>query len=402
MSLSEDLRMADLIAAYLTRELTDKENKALSDWVDSDPAHRALFHEILSRHTLREELAPGRIAGSEPFEGKNFEETLIRAGRTRNASDHRRRRIFRALGYTALLVPAALLLIWRLNSSPAETGSQATAPETMASGQAQVLLIQEDGSRVELDLENLPVQAGKASVAGDSDGIFLLYSDSGETEDAEQGAEAVAPIMNTVRVQSGTHFKMQLSDRTTVHLDAYSELTYPVRFTGPDRRVRLKGKAYFEVAPGRKPFVVTAPGSTVTVYGTEFCLDDSGAASITTLVSGKVSVAADNGSWDLKPGQQIVIRDGLSRITEVETLYYTAWKDGYFMYQSTELGVIMTELARWYGVGFMFERQSLSDIRITARIKKYDRIDPVLDILAETNRIGFHRADNFITIKDET
>ena len=66
----------------------------------------------------------------------------------------------------------------------------------------------------------------------------------------QTGEQEEAPIqeMNTVRVPRGSEYRLILSDGTKVWLNAESQLIYPVRFTGENREVIMKGEACFEVA----------------------------------------------------------------------------------------------------------------------------------------------------------
>ena len=54
-------------------------------------------------------------------------------------------------------------------------------------------------------------------------------------------------------------------------MNSETELKYPVRFVGKERRVYLSGEAYFEVQRDTtKPFIVVMNGNEVRVLGTEF------------------------------------------------------------------------------------------------------------------------------------
>lgn len=74
-----------------------------------------------------------------------------------------------------------------------------------------------------------------------------------------------------MKIPRGGEYVLVLSDGTTVYLNAESELMYPVKFRGNDRRVFLKGEAYFDVKRDTsKPFIVEANSLDVRVLGTEF------------------------------------------------------------------------------------------------------------------------------------
>lgn len=78
----------------------------------------------------------------------------------------------------------------------------------------------------------------------------------------QTGEQEEAPIqeMNTVRVPRGSEYRLILSDGTKVWLNAESQLIYPVRFTGENREVIMKGEACFEVAEKRKTAVCRESG----------------------------------------------------------------------------------------------------------------------------------------------
>ena len=75
---------------------------------------------------------------------------------------------------------------------------------------------------------------------------------------------------NTVEMTKGRDFKLVLCDGTEVWLYAASRLVYPSLFVGKERRVYLKGEAYFRVAKDAKhPFVVVTDRMEARVLGTE-------------------------------------------------------------------------------------------------------------------------------------
>lgn len=204
-----------------------------------------------------------------------------------------------------------------------------------------------------------------------------------------------------MEVPQGAEYHLTLGDGTKVWLNSGTKLRYPVKFTGDVRFVELNGEAYFDVKRDEAlPFVVKTSRSEVMVLGTEFCVKDyANQVNQTTLVSGSVSVKDFRGqSYVIVPGQQVCIDQDSSRVLDVETLYFTSWKDGYFMFDQATLERIMDELARWYNFDYFFANAEARNMMLTARIKKYDNIDTVLDILSRTGDIRFSRKGNTITI----
>src|SRR5690606_10810332 len=98
----------------------------------------------------------------------------------------------------------------------------------------------------------------------------LVYTNMGNVEHDEE--------FNTITVPRGGQFMVKLADGTSVWLNASSSLTYPTKFSGHQRRVKLTGEAYFEVSQRvlngnrseRIPFIVETDKQKVEVLGTVF------------------------------------------------------------------------------------------------------------------------------------
>ena len=57
----------------------------------------------------------------------------------------------------------------------------------------------------------------------------------------------------------------------------------------------------------------------------------------------------------------------------------------------------MEELSAWYNIDYVL-KDSLRDVNITARIKRYDNVESVLDILSKTRSVNFKRDGRVITV----
>jgi ferric-dicitrate binding protein FerR (iron transport regulator) len=151
-----------------------------------------------------------------------------------------------------------------------------------------------------------------------------------------------------------------LPDGTKVWLNNASGLKYPVNFSGGQRHVELlNGEAYFEVArSAHKPFIVALPGgNNIEVLGTSFnvsCYGDEPSQK-TTLVEGKVRVAAGDNHLVLTPGEQAEHVDGKLVVRHPDVYSVTAWKRGFFNFSDADIRQVMRQIARWYDVRIEFE-----------------------------------------------
>jgi transmembrane sensor len=163
-----------------------------------------------------------------------------------------------------------------------------------------------------------------------------------------------ALVYNTLSTPRGGEYQVVLPDGTHVWLNSASSLSYPVEFAGNERRVKLTGEAYFEVAKNKdKPFYVNSNKVQVRVLGTHFNIsayndDDEFTA---TLLEGSVQVSKNNSQSLLKPGQQAVINNGadMIRVSQANINEVMAWKNGYFIFNDDNIATILKR----YRVGTM-------------------------------------------------
>lgn len=161
-------------------------------------------------------------------------------------------------------------------------------------------------------------------------------------------------MMNTIKTGYGQNYDITLSDGTMVHLNASSTFTYPTVFLDSERKVELKGEAYFTVAKdAAHPFIVNTEELNTKVLGTEFNIRDyGGEPSTATLVKGCIEVKAGyNEPVILKPGQTLSFY-GASyiKIEENDIREHTEWKSGFFYFNEKDLAEVFRIIGRYYNV----------------------------------------------------
>ena len=109
-----------------------------------------------------------------------------------------------------------------------------------------------------------------------------------------------APVAGTDKAiiltsQQGKFVKYTLPDSTVVTMNHNSSLEFPLAFNGDERRVKLNGEGYFDVARDEeKPFIVeTGKEIQIKVLGTEFNLQSFSSDDIVqvSLISGSVEIS---------------------------------------------------------------------------------------------------------------
>jgi transmembrane sensor len=280
-------------------------------------------------------------------------------------------------GWRKWAVAAVLLLIagkfiFQLTGSgsvpvkPSPNEAPAIAATDRPPGTQNAILTLGDGTRITLD----SAANGNLAQQGNTKVIKL----NGQIAYASNGKTAgEAPLLNTISTARGNQYMLILSDGTKVWLNAASSMRFPTAFKGNERKVEITGEAYFEIAKDpAMPFKVIAGGGEIRVLGTHFNVNAYGDESTvkTTLLEGAVAVQKENARVVLSPGQQAKFRpqtqssgsgSPITLIRDVDTGHETAWKDGFFWFDNTDLPTLMRQVARWYDVEVEFKGNVTED-----------------------------------------
>lgn len=179
-------------------------------------------------------------------------------------------------------------------------------------------------------------------------------------------------------------FWMVLDDGTYVHLNYNTTLVYPNHFVGSERKVKLKGEAYFVVGPDSKkrPFIVETANGDVHDYGTEFnvCTNREEGITSVVLVKGKVGVSSKHGKeYLLKPGEKADLQPGRTpNINKVDINLYTSWNTGNFFFDGCTLDELMEVISHWHNMKVEFASEDIHEMRFTGSIDKYEPMAPTL------------------------
>jgi transmembrane sensor len=212
---------------------------------------------------------------------------------------------------------------------------------------------------------------------------------------------------NTMTTPRGGQYTLILSDGTKVFMNAASAIKYPTSFSGNERKVELKGEAYFEVAHNKKmPFRVETPSHQIEVLGTHFnvnAYDDEPAAK-TTLLEGSVKInkVADGKVINeidykiLKPGEQATVKADI-QVANADVDEAVAWKNGVFMFNDEKIESIMRKISRWYNVDVDYQGKITSE-GFGGTVSRSKDISAILKVLEETGGVHFKVEGRRITV----
>lgn len=163
-----------------------------------------------------------------------------------------------------------------------------------------------------------------------------------------------------VEAEKGQRACVTLPDGTRVWLNSHSRLEYSNSYGEKDRKVKLQGEAFFDVAKdSAREFVVDAGHLSVKVLGTTFNIkayqeDDICVAS---LISGSIQTKIGEKSIQLQPDESIVYNKTNQNLHVERGLSERAmmWKNDELAFNGETLEEIAVILDRLYNVSFEFE-----------------------------------------------
>lgn len=210
--------------------------------------------------------------------------------------------------------------------------------------------------------------------------------------------------LNKLIIPSGYKYNVKLNDGTEIILNANSTIEYPTEFNDSIRYIKFAGEGYFKVAKSDKPFIVEVDGMLVKVFGTEFNIKNrDGRLTETVLISGSVGVENINDNRDinlimLKPNQLLKYdkKDEDFKLEDVNVTDYISWLDNIFIYNDTELKIILLDIEAKYGASFNINK-NIDDIKLTFRINHTISEESILTFIEKITNVKFvkERSGNY-------
>jgi len=206
-----------------------------------------------------------------------------------------------------------------------------------------------------------------------------------------------------IEVQSNTPGnikKIELSDGSTVHLNASSTLRYPKKFNRKSRELFLDGEAYFNVTKDSShPFIINLDNQQIEVLGTQFNVlaYSTDNIAVTTLINGSVKLTTFETGKSMKdeiilqPGDQAIFDKKTStyQVLHAKTENVTSWIDGEYTFKNKSLEEITNRLEKIYQITFIIQDESLKDKSYTGKFFSYQKVDEIVDILNFKNDINY-------------
>jgi transmembrane sensor len=182
-----------------------------------------------------------------------------------------------------------------------------------------------------------------------------------------------AAVPSVYETAYGETRRVNLPDGTQVWLNANSTLTLEGTWeAGQDRRVSLRGEAFFHVThqPHHERFLVRGGGVTVEVLGTQFNVSTRRARTRVALKEGSVRLAAEGRTLLMRPGETVEWspqRAQLARTPE-PAARAAAWTGQRLVFDQTPLSEVAQTIEEQFGTRVEIRNPALREKRLTGEI----------------------------------
>jgi ferric-dicitrate binding protein FerR (iron transport regulator) len=249
-----------------------------------------------------------------------------------------------------------------------------------------------------------------AFIAGGFGHYFL--SQKPEPTQPPLHVEYVAPL--------GSRSFIKMPDGSKIWLNAGTTLNYTTSFGSGNRKVKLSGEAFFEIAKNpHLPFIVQTSELNITALGTKFNVKayDEEKTIETTLIEGSVKLEGNNFKLAedvvlkrnekaifTKKAQTVQINDKkqlpaneltevkpkteLKIISSVEPAPIISWKEERWVINNEKLGSLSRKLERRFAVNIIFENELLKEYSFGGTLED-ETLEQVLDAICSSSPIKY-------------
>lgn len=364
-----------LFDKYLNGQCTPEEKELLDRYLDSFQDKKKLWSELKFEENIQQEIW-----------------AKITSETKKTSTLPSKKPFYKVLKYAAVFVGAVLgFFAWQMVTMDETTPLVISDDDIiLKTGDNVVKTIDRDG------VGKITSNNGNAIASQDKETIsYKAENTTGTPQEL---------VYNEIMVPKGKTFKLVLSDGTMVHLNSHTELRFPVSFIkGQERKVYLKGEAYFEVAKDPEhPFLVEANDMSVKVLGTHFAVNSySDSQDFAVLVEGSVAVQnqgmLEKGHTIIEPGQKASVEEDGIDVKDVDVSEYLRWRTGTLMFHNEPFSQIVKKIERKYNVEVINNYESMNPIRFYGRFDEESIID-LLDTFKESAGFEYEISDNKIII----
>ena len=180
-----------------------------------------------------------------------------------------------------------------------------------------------------------------------------------------------------------------LEDGSTITLNQNSSISYPESFDKKERKVSLKGEAYFDITSNpEQPFLITTQNATIKVLGTSFNVDsrNDGDSIVVTVDTGKVLFSVGNQQEMLLKGNMGVYVKNSQRLYQRPSdvdLTYDFWRTKRLVFNHTKLSEAIDAINQVYQKKIVLSGENFSTCKISVEFIDEELAD-IIDVISST------------------
>lgn len=380
-----------IILAVLAEEATEEERAQLQAWLNMSEQNMLEFKQIERIYHLSEK--------SYTPTQKDFDVERAWMQVQQRITKKRRHLSMRYwLPYAAASLIGILFIIGGLYFIPQPISEDFVAQQTIEHFKEPTLLL-EGGQQISLKEDSFLLH---------QNGVTIRNNKESQLSYKEKEQQSIKEITwNRLVIPKGNAYELILADGTQVWLNAESELSYPTRFTGNTREVKLKGEAYFKVTKNaEQPFIVKTKEIDIRVLGTSFNVAayQTDLTTSVTLVEGSVAVSTENGEChNIVPSEQFSYHKNINNtsIKTVDTNLYTSWMQGKYIFKDATLHEIFNKLAHWYDFTVEYRNEELQQKRYSLVIDRTINLHQLLELISYTSDVKMVQLGRNIIVEQE-
>ena len=189
------------------------------------------------------------------------------------------------------------------------------------------------------------------------------------------------------------NYTVSLPDGSNIFLNRNTELAYRANFGKHNRKVSLRGEAFFDIAGNAaKPFTIDAGEASVKVIGTSFNVitSNSDAAVEVFVKTGKVMLSDNSGNQKLvlEPGYVGTMDSKVSGKLLNSNPNYMAWNTGSLVYDGQTLDVVFKDLKKVYNMDIIADDPGILSETWTSPIDNQSR-DTIIRLICASFNLSF-------------
>lgn len=192
-----------------------------------------------------------------------------------------------------------------------------------------------------------------------------------------------------------------LSDGSVITLNKDALLSYPERFTGATREIRLnRGEAFFNIAHDRsKPFIIHINDAIVKVVGTSFNIKNNSSGAEIIVETGIVQVIHKKVVVRLQPKEKADIDYQSDKITKGLSTdkLYNYYRTQELIADKTPLWKMVKVLNNIFHVNIVIADKKIANRLLTTKFK-LDSLDRILNVISQTLDVRIVHEPNRIII----